>query len=297
MFFLQVTTHSDVSLVLFLGTLGMLVLVIGLILFIIFHQRRVIRYQKKLQDLEIEQQKMMLTASIKLQEEERQRLAADLHDDAGPLLATARLYLNENLVNQDKNTQLQSIYQARQIIDDTIQLIRNISHSLMPPTLKNFGLESAVNDLFQKISGSGTINASSRFHDYSERLKPEKELVVFRIIQELVNNILKHSNSSFIHLTENVHGDKFYLRIHHDGRGIVQSDFEKLTKSNIGLGLKNISSRMRVVHGSINFEKDISQTYYKITLELPKDDPYLGSGSDMVKLLPLPSTLSALIVP
>jgi signal transduction histidine kinase len=274
MFFLQVTTHSDVSLVLFLGTLGMLVLVIGLILFIIFHQRRVIRYQQKLQDMEIEQQKMMLTASIKLQEEERQRLAADLHDDAGPLLATARLYLNENLVNQDKSTQLQSIYQARQIIDDTIQLIRNISHSLMPPTLKNFGLESAVNDLFQKISGSGTINASSRFHDYSERLKPEKELVVFRIIQELINNILKHSNSSFIHLTENVHGDKFYLRIHHDGRGIVQSDFEKLTKSNIGLGLKNISSRMRVLHGSINFEKDISQTYYKITLELPKDDPY-----------------------
>src|SRR6476646_522445 len=203
MFFLQVTTpHSDVSLVLFLGTLGMLVLVIGLILFIIFHQRRVIRYQQKLQDLEIEQQKMMLTASIKLQEEERQRLAADLHDDAGPLLATARLYLNENLVNQDKSTQLQSIYQARQIIDDTIQLIRNISHSLMPPTLKNFGLESAVNDLFQKISGSGSINASSRFHDYSDRLKPEKELVVFRIIKELINNILKHSNSSFIHLTE-----------------------------------------------------------------------------------------------
>lgn len=274
MFFLQATPHSDVSLVLFLGTLGMLVLVIGLILFIIFHQRKVIRYQQKLQGMEIEQQKMMLTASIKLQEEERQRLAADLHDDAGPLLATARLYLNENLVNQDKSTQLQSIYQARQIIDDTIQLIRNISHSLMPPTLKNFGLESAVNDLFQKISGSGTINASSRFHDYSERLKPEKELVVFRIIQELINNILKHSNSSFIHLTQNVHGDKFYLRIHHDGRGIVQSDFEKLTKSNIGLGLKNISSRLRVVHGNINFEKDISQTYYKITLELPKEDPY-----------------------
>ena len=90
MFFLQVTTHSDVSLVLFLGTLGMLVLVIGLILFIIFHQRRVIRYQQKLQNLEIEQQKMMLTASIKLQEEERQRLAADLHDDAGPLIGYSK---------------------------------------------------------------------------------------------------------------------------------------------------------------------------------------------------------------
>lgn len=275
MFFLQATNPSSgVSTVLFIGTMGMLVLTVGLVLFIIFHQRKVSRYQRTLQKMEEEQQKILLNASIKLQEEERQRLAADLHDDAGPLLATARLYLNENLVNQDKATQLQSIFQARQIIDDTIQLVRNISHSLMPPTLKNFGLESAVNDLFQKISGSGTMNASSRFHDYKDRLKTEKELIVFRIVQELVNNILKHSNASFIHLTQNIHGEKFYMRIHHDGRGIVQSDFEKLNKSNIGLGLKNISSRLRVVHGNIYFEKDISQTYYKVTIELAKDDPY-----------------------
>lgn len=264
--------NSSISLVLFLGTLGMLALTISLILFIIFHQRKVIRYQLRLQNMEQEQQKILLNASIRLQEEERQRLAADLHDDAGPLLATARLYLNENLVNQDKATQLQSIFQARQILDDTIQLIRNISHSLMPPTLKNFGLESATNDLFQKISGSGTINASSRFHDYKERLKPEVELIVFRVIQELINNILKHSNSSFIHLTQNNHDGLFILRIHHDGRGIVQADFEKLNKSNIGLGLKNISSRLRVAQGKIFFEKDPSQTYYKVTIEIPKDD-------------------------
>src|SRR5512138_2344061 len=265
MYLLQ-ATNSSTTTVLFLGTIGMLVLTIGLVVFIIFHQRKVIRYQQKLQEMEIEQQKMMLTASIKLQEEERQRLAADLHDDAGPLLATARLYLNENLVNQDRSSQLQSIFQARQIIDDTIQLIRNISHSLMPPTLKNFGLESAINDLFQKISGSGAINASSRFHDYRDRLKPEKELVVFRIVQELVNNILKHSNASFIHLTQNTNGDKFFIRIHHDGRGLTQTDFEKMNKSTGGLGLKNIQSRLKVLHGKINFEKDMSQTYYKVTI-------------------------------
>jgi two-component system NarL family sensor kinase len=270
MIFLQsVPNTAGISSVLFFGTLGMLVLAIGLVVFIVFHQRRVIRYQMQLQKMEDEQQKILLNASIRWQEEERQRIAADLHDDAGPLLATARLYLNENLVHQDINTQLQSIYNAKQIIDDTIQLIRNISHSLMPPTLKNFGLESAVNDLFQKISGSGSINASCRFHDYRQRMKPEQELLVFRVIQELVNNILKHSNASFIHITQNYQDGKFFIRIHHDGRGITQNDFDKLNKSAMGLGLKNIQSRIRVLHGGITFEKDISQTYFKVTLDIP----------------------------
>jgi two-component system NarL family sensor kinase len=272
MYLLQATPSSSISLVLFIGTLGMLVLTIGLILFIIFHQRKVIRFQLRLQEMEKRQQKILLNASIRLQEEERQRLAADLHDDAGPLLATARLYLNENLVNQDKATQLQSIFQARQILDDTIQLVRNISHSLMPPTLKNFGLESAVNDTFQKISGAGGINASSRFHDYKDRLKLDKELIIFRIVQELLNNILKHSHASFIHLTQNFQGDNFYIRMHHDGKGLTQSDFEKLNKSKTGLGLKNIASRLRVMHGRIHFEKDASQTYYKVTIEVPRED-------------------------
>ena len=273
MIILEVTSPgSSVSLVLFFGTIGMLALTIGLIVFIIFHQRKVIRYQLRLQRMEQDQQKLLLNASIRLQEEERQRIAADLHDDAGPLLATARLYLNENLVNLDKTTQLQSIYNAKSIIDDTIQLIRNISHSLMPPTLKNFGLESAVNDLFQKISGSGSMNASSRFHDYRERLQAENELIIFRVIQELVNNILKHSNASFIHLTQNTSGNKFFIRLHHDGRGITQNDFNKLNKSNVGLGLKNIQSRLKVLHGKIFFEKDMSQTYYKVTIELAKEE-------------------------
>jgi two-component system NarL family sensor kinase len=276
MIFLQTAADNNISTVLFFGTVGMLALTIGLIVFIIFHQRKVIRYQGKLQLMEQEQQKMLLNASIRLQEEERQRIAADLHDDAGPLLATARLYLNENLVNLDKQSQLQSIYNAKQIIDDTIQLIRNISHSLMPPTLKNFGLESAVNDLFQKISGSGSMNASCRFHDYRERLHADQELIIFRVIQELINNILKHSNSSFIHLTQNLNGNNLYIRMHHDGRGITQADFEKLNKSNVGLGLKNIQSRLKLVHGQIFFEKDMSQTYYKVTIEIPKTEEELS---------------------
>jgi len=269
MHFLQVNNGASGITAMFLGTLVMLALAICIVLFVIFHQRKIIRYNNQLKKLEEEKQQILLNASIRFQEEERNRIAADLHDDAGPLLATARLYLNENLVNQEKAQQLQSIYSAKQIIDDAILLIRNISHSLMPPTLKNFGLESATTDLFQKISGSGSLNASARFHDYRVRLKVDQELLVFRVIQELVNNIIKHSNAGFIHLTQNNSNSHMYFRLHHDGTGIVQDEFEKLNHSALGLGLKNIASRVKVLKGRIFFEIDHSKTYYKVTIEVP----------------------------
>ena len=272
MIFLQTTTNAPgVNYVMLLGTAVMLCLVLGIVFFVILHQRKVIRFNSQLKKLEDDKQQILLNASIKFQEEERNRIAADLHDDVGPLLATARLYLNENLINLDPASQLQSIFSAKQIIDDAIQLIRNISHSMMPPTLKNFGLENAIGDLFQKINGSGSINASSRFHEYRTRLKLEQELLIFRIVQELINNIIKHSNAGFIHLTQNANATHTYLRLHHDGQGIVQTEFDRLNQYSTGLGLKNIASRIKVLNGRIFFEIDPSHTYYKVTLEIPKE--------------------------
>ncbi len=268
MIFLQSTSFPTA---LFIGTIGMLFLAIALIVFIIFHQRRVIKYQVRMQQMEAEQQKILLKASIKSQEEERQRIAADLHDDAGPLLATARLYLSENMILLDKESQRESLSSAKQIIDETIHLIRNISHSLTPPTIKNFGLESAVNDFFQKINNSGSFNADCTFNDYTTRLKPEKELSVFRIIQELVNNILRHSNATFVHLNQHKGEENMLIRLTYDGKGILQNDYIELSKSGSGLGLKNIQSRLKVIHGEILFDRASSKSPYVITIDIPKD--------------------------
>src|SRR5665213_1225168 len=269
MFFLQASPGTmGSSNVLIFGTLGMFIMAITLVSVVVFHQRRVIKFNKQLQRMEEEKQQMLLKASINSQEEERQRIAADLHDDAGPLLATARLYLSENLIHQEPAVQLQSIFSAKQIIDDSIQLIRNISHSLLPPTLKNFGLEAAIKDQFERINGSGVINASARFHDNRQRLSDEQELLVFRILQELVTNIIKHSSAGFIHLTQNAQGNIVYFRIHHDGKGILQADFDKMEHNSSGLGLKNIQSRIRVLNGKIFFEIDNTHTvsYTHLTL-------------------------------
>jgi two-component system, NarL family, sensor kinase len=282
-FLQQQTGGSDTSWILVTGTIVVMSFVVAIIVFLVLYQRKMHRYNVKLRALEEEKKQILLTASIKFQEEERQRIAADLHDDAGPLLATIRLYLNENLIHQDPASQLQSIYNAKRIIDDTIRLIRNISHSMMPPTLKNFGLESAANDLFQKMTASGSIYASARFHDYKRRLNVEQEGLVFRIIQELVNNILKHSNAGFIHLTQNSNENFMFFRLNHDGQGLTHTEFIRLNQSSKGLGLKNIATRTEILRGRIIFELDSSGTYYKITLEVPKD--YTPSGNNLMGLL------------
>jgi two-component system, NarL family, sensor kinase len=272
MFFLQVAqtvAEGLRSTGMMTGTGIMLTLTFVLIGFLIYYQRNLYKVNQKVKRLKADKEASMIRASIKFQEDERNRIAADLHDDAGPLLATIRLYLNEGLIHKDKAAQLQSILSARQIVDDTIGLIRNISHSLMPPTLKNFGLESAATNLYEKINQSGKIAATARFNDYDKRMEPEREMLSFRVIQELVNNIIKHSYAGFIHLVQNRVADTIYIIIQHDGKGVVQAEFEKLLFESEGLGLKNIENRMRVLGGRVKFEKGKDDEVYKITMEIP----------------------------
>jgi len=91
-----------------------------------------------------------------------------------------------------------------------------------------------------------------------------------------VNNILKHSNASFIHLTQHDAEDKIILRLHHDGKGITQQEFIKYTRNKDGLGLKNIQSRLRVIHSDILYEEDTSHSFFKVTLDIPREDDELA---------------------
>jgi two-component system, NarL family, sensor kinase len=251
------------------GTAVLLALVVGVIILLFINQKNIFENKQRIQEIETKHQKVLLLASLKIQEDQRNKLAADLHDDAGPLLATARLYLSENLVNMEPMEQRETIVNARNVIDSTIQLIRNLSHNLLPPTLKNFGLESAIADFLNKINQSNKIKAVSHFKNYTERFDHEREINIFRIVQELIANILKYSEAGYIHISQNNANNSFYLRIVHDGKGLTQDQFQEYEKSTNGLGLKNISGRVKVLRGSIRFDADSEDQVYKTTLIIP----------------------------
>ena len=270
MLFLEIAAENNITHVVLVGTMGMLLLATGIIVFIIFHQRKMIQNQQTLRAIEENVQRTLLNASISSQEQERQRIAADLHDDAGPLLAAARLHLNENLFLLQPDDQRKSIVQVKEIIDESIDLIRNISHRLVPPTLKNFGLASAVSDLFQKLDSSNSIKATCKFNHYEKRMAPETEASIFRVIQELVNNILKHSNASFIRLEQNANEMQTIICITNDGLGLTMESFQKLSASANGLGLKNIQSRIRLLSGEIQFLQNANTKHYETIIVIPE---------------------------
>jgi len=248
-----------------------LLVVPGILLLTLFliYRNRVRIFNAQLLALEKKQQQLLLDASLRYQEEERKRLSANLHDDAGPLLATARLYLNDQLLDQDKTTQAQTISMARSILDEAIELVRSISHDLIPPTLKNFGLHSAINDLATKINGTGVVTATFHFTSYEKRFTEEKELIIYRIVLELLNNILKHSQATFIEIEQLWHQQQYRLLISHDGDGLTQQAFEKHNNQPGGMGLKNIAARIRLLEGSIRFEKESNKSIYAIQIVIP----------------------------
>jgi two-component system, NarL family, sensor kinase len=254
---------------LFLGSLGLVSFSILIGIFVTFYQKTKKGFidiaEKSKKDRKIQ----LIKASVRAQEEERERIAADLHDDAGPLLATARLYLSDGLVNTSKENQLKTIQGSRALIDNAIALLRDISHTLMPPTLRNFGLAVATNDLFSKLNESGQVKATSNFQNYENRMDEEREMVAFRIIQELVTNYLKHSKGQFIHLIQNMDSEIVYIRLHHDGKGLTQAAFEDLCLNSKGLGIRNIENRISTLDGTINFDQDKERSFYRVTIAIP----------------------------
>lgn len=252
------------------GTVGMLFLIIAIIFFVVIHQRRVIKLQLDLQKTNEQQQKKLLEAAIQSEETERKRISSDLHDEVGALLSTIKLYLNQiqpSVLND--NSKIPVLNNCKQLIDDTITTVRSISSNLQPATIKDFGLESTLHGFSEKLKNSTTVKSSFAVQGPIERFDIEKELAVFRIVQELTNNVLKHAQADCINYAL-IQKNKETLQvfIEHNGNGLSQEDFEQNKFSKDGLGLKNIQNRLNILKANIRFEKN-SDRLNTVSCQIP----------------------------
>lgn len=244
---------SDLTL-LALGTLLTAVLVAFIFLLMILYQRRTLRYQSQLRQLESEKQQALTRAILETQEAERTRLAQDLHDSVGQVLSAVKLNVGQlekaytQATTVPQPTHLELFQHTRELVNDSINEIRDIIRDIMPPMLRDFGLVGAVRDLCEKIERNTTgLSVSFSYDGEPFRCRRETEIYLYRIVQELFNNALKHADATQISVTMVRNQRVFSLEFNDNGRGFDPDRVQN------GAGLKGIEGRVQLIRGDVSF--------------------------------------------
>jgi signal transduction histidine kinase len=208
---------------------------------IIFFVVSVIRYHKRY----IQLQKERTQAQIMNQEQERKRIANDLHDSLGPLLSTVKLYMHSISVSND--TDKQSLDKASSYIDETINNLREISYNLLPSSLTRNDLIVVVKEYISRIASHNLLKI---YFDAPENtVIPKKiEIHLFRVIQEIVHNTIKHSGASSLKLFITNQPDGLILISEDNGNGF---DLNAITGVSDGLGLKSMENRCEMIGATL----------------------------------------------
>jgi len=220
-----------------LGSTSLFLLAVAV--FILFFYRSYKRSSAQKVQIEITQ------AMIKAQEEERRRVARDLHDGLGGMLTTVKLNL-EDYTHENQhagNTELQNIISQ---VNGSVTELRRIAHNMMPEMLLKLGLEASLKDLC-KLLTTKSLHVDFQCLGIQNTIRVEEQIIIYRIIQELLTNIVKHANAENVLLQCAQHGAVFFITIEDDGKGF---DTDLLTQMN-GIGLTNIKNRVAYLHGNV----------------------------------------------
>lgn len=210
--------------------------------------------KKESQEKLAEAEKERYLIAIQTEENERQRLSQDLHDGLGQTIAAASLYMNalDDLVESQLDAETYEVFtKGKELVNKSAKETRMVSHNIMPPSLNQFGLSDSLAEMisnYQKIKVDVNINFTSNLKEH--RFKQEVELSLYRVVQELINNALKHSKADCIDVSVLIDKNKCEIRVKDNGVGFIYDEVKKNKKS--GIGLMNIEQRIIVIGGKLD---------------------------------------------
>lgn len=241
--------------------------IIGLGIFLLLYLRLTARKNRIIAEQRIrqlEEEKKLLAAKflVEGQEEERKRIAQELHDGLGVLLSTTKMQFSSIKDKSPENKSL--IERATKLLEQASGDVRKISHNMMPGLLTKLGLCEAVEDLFERLNETEGISAHAEITGGRERLPENKEIMMYRIVQEMVNNTLKHAEAKHLGLVINVLPEHLDILYTDDGKGFDVA--EQLESKS--LGLQSIQSRVNFLEGQLQIESS-PEAGTKYTMLIP----------------------------
>jgi len=241
----------------------MLVLVGLVVVLILMNQRRLLKKQEELKNIEIQFQKQITEAAVISAEQERTKVAENLHDDIGALLSVIRLNQKEiiNLGSDRKNIE-NAVLRNDKLLESVIDNVRAISDDLHNPSLKYLGFKAALRGACDQIRDSNQVTVSYYQTNNDIELDSDSQIQLFRICKEILNNTLKHSKPKNIEVRVDSLSNFIIVTFFHDGSGMTQIDFDQRIKDSKGLGLRNLLSRSNVINASLEFGKEPDDKFY-----------------------------------
>lgn len=253
---MQKVTDNIFLLVLF-AMLGTFILASSFIFFFVRYQRRISLQKEAMQKAELDHSEQLLHATLLSQEEERKRIGRDLHDDVGASLSNLKMIMAQTVeVVPGKAT-------YKPLIDNIITTVRNISHSLSPPGLSLFGLESTLQELFDNFNIAGNIKLVFE-NELGEQLNAFDEqtaLALYRVIQELLTNTVKHAGAQQVLIRSFEEKGNSIITYEDDGKGLNTGTGKKF-----GMGMQNIEVRLRMIHAQFELPQVARGFFIKIVI-------------------------------
>ena len=221
----------------------------------VFMIQKIFKYMKRVEDSRRLTEKMFLNTIIQTEEKERKRFAKDLHDGLGPLLSTVKMSVSSLAQMKHDDISREIVENTELVINEAIKSLKEISDNLSPHILNNFGLVRALNNFSNKINVARTIKINLESDLKDERFDNNVEVVLYRVICELINNTIKHAKAKKIDLSLTKDGEYLTIVYKDDGKGF---DVDKVINqpSGTGMGFSNIYSRINSLKGEINIESE-----------------------------------------
>lgn len=224
-------------------------LLVGTIVAYLIYNRRKLAEQARLQFELNKHQELAARAVLNAEERERRRIATDLHDGVGQLLSAALMNLNGLFKKATFNgSEEQLAERSLALVTESYDEMRSISHQMMPNALLKAGLASAVKEFLDKIDES-QLKISLETIGLNERLDEQTETVLYRVIQETVNNVIKHAKASKLDIQLTKDNEGIDLTVEDNGKGFDMASLEQKS----GIGLKNVLSRVELLKGSVDY--------------------------------------------
>jgi len=264
-------SQIEIVLIIIACTLVLLLAAGFIVFFLLHYQKRHNQYQREKADMQASFHQELLKAEIEMKEQTLLTISQEIHDNIGQVLSLAKLNLNTILL-EDNNPAVPKIAATKELVAKAIQDLRNLSRSLNTEHISRQKLSESLGFELDQIRKTGLYETALRVQGAEKPLDPQKQIIIFRIVQEALNNIIKHARAKSITISLDYTPRETTLRIADDGTGFDPQALHQPGGAGKGTGMGNISHRARLINANLVVESRPGQGTL-IQLSLPTSQP------------------------